>query len=410
MREMSRIRGAVAIPIMAVAAACAEADQGTGGVQVQIKDSAGVRIVEYDGMPEVEAPFQFAAEPLYRHGANPGDYAFQGVRAGSLFPDGGAVVSDVFNQELLLLSPDGASHEVLAGPGEGPGDVAYVGATFSLGRDRFVATDSRLGRVTFFGGGAVERTVDIQHAGGLRVVGIDASGGLMMTTGRFMFGFSEEWLQGHMARVDMETGAVDTVASYDLIKRPPVGLRYSAVAGSGWISVADGQFVYTRSDRPEVSWRLSDGTVTRIVRWRAEPAPVTEDMLEGIESGVRDRNQMANPGLSDAGIDRMTDEVMASFRAAIGEPMPLFTGNFADGEGRIWLPFYQLGAARGIAPGYRVISADGDWLGTVEAPPNFRLLDVAHGLVLGVQLDELGVESVVLYELVDASARTSSLG
>ena len=30
-----------------------------GGVPVQIEDSAGVRVVEYDGMPEVEAPFQF---------------------------------------------------------------------------------------------------------------------------------------------------------------------------------------------------------------------------------------------------------------------------------------------------------------------------------------------------------------
>ena len=32
-----------------------------------------------------------------------------------------------------MLSPDGSSHEVLAGPGEGPGDVSYVGVTFALG-------------------------------------------------------------------------------------------------------------------------------------------------------------------------------------------------------------------------------------------------------------------------------------
>lgn len=46
----------------------------TQDAQVQISDSAGVRIVEYAGQPAVEPPFALAAEPLYRHGANPGDY------------------------------------------------------------------------------------------------------------------------------------------------------------------------------------------------------------------------------------------------------------------------------------------------------------------------------------------------
>ena len=46
-----------------------------------------------------------------------------------------------------------------------------------------------------------------------------------------------------------------------------------------------------------------------------------------------------------------------------------------------------------------VISGDGEWLGTVEAPPKFRILDVVGGLVLGVQLDEMDVENVVVYEL-----------
>jgi len=49
---------------------------------------------------------------------------------------------------------------------------------------------------------------------------------------------------------------------------------------------------------------------------------------------------------------------------------------------------------------YTVISADGEWLGTVEAPPSLRILDVARGLVLGVELDEMDAESVVVYEMV----------
>ena len=392
------------VPVLAVGfSACGGASEirETAGIPVQIEDSAGVRIVEYDGMPELDAPFQFPAEPRYRHGANPGDYTFQRIHPGSLFPDGSTVVSDIGNEELVVLSPDGTSHEVIAGPGEGPGDVDYVGATFALGQDRFLAVDQFLNRLTIFAGGSVERTVDIRHADGLGVKGIDASGRLLMTTSLFMSGFEDEWLPGHMARLDMETGAVDTVASYDLMSRPPPGLRWNPIGAAGWITVSDGQFVYTRSDRPEVTWRLSDGTVTQIVRWQAEPAPLTEEMLQGIEAGLRASNQMANPGAAAADIDRMTDNDMSVYRAVIGGPMPLFTTTFADAEGRVWLPSYRPGDSSEGVPSYTVISADGEWLGTVEAPPRFRILDVAHGLVLGVQLDEMDVENVVVYELVE---------
>ena len=197
----------------------------------------------------------------------------------------------------------------------------------------------------------------------------------------------------------MGTGALDTVASYDIISRPPPGLRWNPIGAGGTVAVASGQFVYGRSDRPEVTWRLPDGTVTQIVRWQAEPAPLTEELLDGIEAGLRAGNQMANPGAPDADIDRMTDDDMAVYRAVIGGPMPLFTIPFGDAEGRVWLPSYRPGGAREGAPDYTVVSADGEWLGTVEAPPRFRILDVAGGLVLGVHTDDMDVESVVVYEL-----------
>ena len=379
--------------------ACQPDTQAIADAPVQIEDSAGVRIVEYAGMPDTEAPFRFAAEPRYRHGASPGDYAFQGIHPGSLFPDGSAIVSDVSNEELIVLSPDGTSHEVIAGPGVGPGDVAYAGATLALDQDRVLVADRDLGRVTVFADGSVERTLDIRHTDGLRVLGIGTSGELMMVTGAFSFDFEEEWLQGHMARVDMETGALDTVASYDLASRPPSGLRRNPVTPFGWVAVAAGQFVYARSDRPQVTWRRPNGTVTQIVRWEAEAAPLTEESLEGIEAGIRAATQMSSAGVSAALIDRATDAQMANYRAVVGWPMPLFATPIGDSEGRVWLPSYRLGTED--SSHYTVISADGEWLGTVEAPPRLTILDVAHGLVLGVQLDEADVQNVVVYELVE---------
>ena len=57
------------ILMLAAALVACVGDTGlTGDIQVQIDDSAGVRIVEYVGVPEVEPPFAIAAEPMYRHG------------------------------------------------------------------------------------------------------------------------------------------------------------------------------------------------------------------------------------------------------------------------------------------------------------------------------------------------------
>ena len=203
-----------------------------------------------------------------------------------------------------------------------------------------------------------------------------------------------------MARFDMETGALDTIRSYDLLARAPPGMRWNPIGAAGWVAVASGQFVYARSDRPQVTWHRPDGTVAQIVRWQAEAAPLTEELLEGLEAGFRASNRLANPGASAADIDRMTNDDMARYRAVLGSPMPLFTIPFGDSEGRVWLPSYRPGDETEGTPHYTVISADGEWLGTVEAPPRFRILDVAGGLVLGVQLDDMDVENVVVYELV----------
>ena len=390
--------------LIAWVGACGGDTSTTDDVPVEAEDSAGVRMVAYEGTPTAETPFRFPAEPRYRHGANPGDYAFRGINVGRLFPDGSAVVSDEWNSELVVLSPDGTTHEVLARRGEGPGEVTYAHAVFALGQDSVLVADPSLGRVTLFAGRSVASPADQRSwLRALRVTGIGSSGGLLLATrvpSERRSEFEGDWLPGHMARFDMETGALDTVASYDYMSRIPQGLEWPQIEAVGEVMVATGQFVYTRSDRPEVTWSLPDGTVTQIVRWQAEPAQLTEEMLEPVEADVRMRNRVDYSLIPVSRIEEITQEDMAWYRASIGWPLPLFGSPFADAEGNVWLPSYRPGGSQGGSP-YTVISPGGEWLGTVEAPPRFRILDVAGGLVLGVLRDEMDVENVVVYEFVN---------
>ena len=387
--------------LSAALVACGEDNGRTPDIQVQIADSAGVRIVRYAGVPEVDPPFAIAEEPLYRHGTNPGDYTFQVVNVGRLFPDGSAVVADRENSEVVVLSPDGTTHEVLARRGEGPGEVIYPYSMFVLGQDSVLVPDRRQSRFTLFVGDSVARIASLPRAAHLGVAGIGSSGELLLMN-RYPAVYrtvgEEEWLAGHMTLFDTETGALDTVASYDNWPGNPPGLPPNPIRALGEVTVATGQFVYTRSDRPEITWRLPDGTVERIVRWRPEPTLLTEELLEPVEAYERMMGRM-NYEVSDARLKEIVQEDMSRYRAMIGQPLPLFGSPFADADGNVWLPSYRPAYPEEGSP-YTIISPDGEWLGQVETPPRFRILDVTGGLMLGVLRDEMDVENVVVYELM----------
>ena len=368
-------------------------------VPVQIEDSAGARIVTYERTPTAPSAFRLSAAPRYRHGANPGDYAIQEVSLGRLLPDGSAVIHERWNVELVVLGQDGATYDVLAAQGEGPGEVDDIHALFVLG-DSILAVDLNRERMTLFAGDSVARTTNVRVPTYLGVKGIGSPGELLLATYWGPSDFDQAWLLGHMVRFGMETGTLDTVASYDFAPRIPPGLEWDWIKTVGEVTVATGQFVHVRTDRAEVTWRLPDGTVTQIVRWPAEPTLLTELLLGPIEAAHRREVHMRGAGTSDAEIAEIIRRNMADYRASIGRPLPLFASPLADDGGRVWLPSYKAGRVLQGAPPYTVIGPDGVWLGTVEAPPGFRLLDVAGGLVLGVELDEMDVESVVVYELV----------
>ena len=111
-----------------------------------------------------------------------------------------------------------------------------------------------------------------------------------------------------------------------------------------------------------------------------------------------------NAELVAFGPDGTTHEVLATEGEGPGEVsyvgaiLPLEPDSILIAD--VWLPSYRPGSEHNSVAPYTVIAPDGEWLGAVEAPPGFHILDVAAGLVLGVERDDMDVESVVVYELV----------
>lgn len=95
----------------------------------------------------------------------------------------------------------------------------------------------------------------------------------------------------------------------------------------------------------------------------------------------------------------MPEQMREVYREApVHDSYPAFDGVAMDTEGRVWV-----GAATELGEELRrwvVFAADGSPVGRVDLPANGELLDVTSDQVLLLRTDDLGVESVVLYGLV----------
>ena len=380
--------------------ACDSTPDPTSDTDIHIRDSAGIRIVEYAGTPSPPT-LTLADEPVYTHGTRPGDYLFAGIDSwmgGVLYPDGRAAVSDWESREIVMLSQDGTHHDIIARAGEGPGEVGWSARLYAGSSSTLLVDDRGNRRLTLFADGSLVQTVSAPSPGegaDLRARGLDAAGQVLMSSGASSGrGFNAPWKPGHMARFDLETRRADTVASFDHVQsEPPHQDGTAFFRHFGVVGAAGGEFVHGRNDIPELVWRRPDGSARQIMRWQPERTYTTvegrERFLACWESLLRE-----DPDRTEAFIEMD----LARWRFNLDEPEPLFTTIFGDDEGRAWLWHWEMPCY--IRLRFTVIGPDGTWLGVFEPPDGFELLGVAGEHALVVVKDEMDVESVAVYELV----------
>lgn len=366
-----------------------------------VRDSAGVRIVEYTDTPVSSRGLAISPAPLYRHGAGDGDYPFFLPRSGVLLSDGSAVIADAGSNEVVLLGPRGSFRDVLATGGPGPAELGDVRRVLALGRNTILVDDPGRGRLLLLEDGSVARAVDLrEHGGRLGIEGVDSVGRVLASSAYPRAGVNTPWRPGYMTRLDLETAAVDTIASYDWI--PPGGPsadRSNPFKPAGHVTVASAVFVHGRSDRPELLWRRADGTVSQIVRWRPERTWPTDEFRERFEAYVRAEVLRIHADLEPSRIEEALRLNLDRYEYEPNDALPLYRELFGDREGRVWIGEYSVDPRH--SPSYTVFSGDGEALGVIEVPDRSVLLDVAAGRVLAVLSDATDVETVVVYDLLD---------
>lgn len=380
---------AVWVAVGAAAGACA--GEGSAGPAYVVHDSAGVRIVEAGSPGALEPWRRPGPEPLFRTGWEATDPQWGDLASGALLSNGRAAVADRASAEIAWLGADGQVERVAGGPGGGPGELGPVFGVLVVGHDTVVVQELFGGRTTLFHEGALVRTLGAQGPFPSReAVAVDAEGMLLLAgmPDSFVPDFPDPWLQLPLYRLDLETGAPETVAHVDFAQnRDLVGYNPFAAAGhsTAWVH----GFVFGRGNEPQLTWMDLQGQVTQRFRWEADDVPFTEAAWRAYEEGLR---------MNWAGSPDALDDFLERQRAEARGPLPVFSRLHSDSEGNVWVAAYEPGDHR-QASRYMVVSSEGEWLGTVDVPRGLQLLDIGRDLLLGVERDPLGVEAVVVYRL-----------
>ena len=381
--------------IALLAAGCGESHTPVAG---SVRDSAGIRIVEYGNWPATPAPIVVEPQPIFAFGWKASDHPFEDIVAGDILPDGRVAVADGGSTlQVVVLSREGTVEAVLGGPGDGPGEFRRISAVTHLDSSSVVVDDPRSGRLSLFRSGYFTRTVELSDARYMRALGTDSQASVLLGPPlAIVYGrrYPTPWLAVPLIKLDLTAQSFDTVgfADWDRGSGNPF-------ASWGFVAANEMGFVVGRSDTPDLRWLDLNGHLRQIVRWKAARVEVSDSLWSDWEESFR-AFAARRPQIYSA---RDVEESIASTHAQVTEPLPLFGSLMVDPEGEVWIGAYptRLSSHARTPTRFDVLTPGGEWLGTVSLPPRsrFRLLAVGTDRLMGVARDSLDIQAVVVYRL-----------
>ncbi len=383
---------AMALSAGIAAAACAD---GAGSSDAVVRtDSAGVSIVELSALA---AEAEWALEPVWSVSDFRGDQVFDIADVRLVSADRIAVVegSQGGARIRLLDLDDGSVVSEGGGAGDGPGEFGFPRIAVALGDGRIGVWDSNPRRFTVLGPDL--ELVETRQAPGLGIAGVpslhEAEGGLWMWKSsqlgpaapneplRRDDGILAFWSGEEVDTITRSPG-LQYLANGSIMGSPPWGTRGLSASHPDGVWLGD-------TARPEVRRWGREG-LRRIVRWPAVPRPRTPEHDDEYLTLVE---EAAPPGTPPEVMEQVASMLVV-------EQLPQWGLLKSSDDGSVWIsvapemgmPIEIVGS--GPERTWVVLDAEGSPDATVRTPVGFSLRDIQGDLVVGVQRDELGRESI----------------
>lgn len=333
------------------------------------------------------------------------DHQLSDVVAALRQADGTIVVADRGSSTLRWYDARGELVAKVGGPGNGPGEFRSMRWVGNTDGDTIVVWDGFARRLSMFAQGAFIREVRPEvpaPSGPIDVHGI-LRDGRPVAAAIAMPSAAETGVGILRPAVPIWILSRDGAVERTLGEFPDHAIAYRATATPGAISrdviplgpttlIAVGRDRIIIGDNATFGYqgRADDGRLLRIVRLSGTPEPVTKEDLKA----ELDRRLAGAPPVP---------EIREGIRVHLeGTPVPatkpFYERILVGPAGHVWLEREAANDALGAR--WEVISAEGRWLGSVRTPAAFRLTQVGEAFVLGVGVDENGVEDVLAFRLV----------
>lgn len=347
-----------------------------------VRDSSGVSIVEY-GELDAEKVAYVVGRPSYRRGWSDVGLQFGNIVSGVLLSDGSAVVGDGSTGEIVFIAPAGTVTAVVGGAGQGPGELGRITSVTLLPGDTVAVEDDGNNRFSFFFDGEFvddQRFAYFEMNSRMRALGWEGRD-LILATSSMPSPLPEAAFYGSIVRHRYGSSQWDTIAHYRAAERhlPPM----PPLRAAGDRAQTEGAVATIWRARSEVVVRSLRNDRTLIVRWIDEPRELTDSLWELHQEYSRAR------GLRATAWD-------ARARSRVHE-IPALGDVRGDDRGQIWVSDFTPDYRHPTR--FRIFSRRGAWIGWVEMPDRFQILDIRDEHVLGVQRDEFDVEALVLAPL-----------
>ena len=396
--------------LVVCAFACQPDGRGARTPQVQVRDSAGIRIIENPRPPEgSRLPWRIGPEPTVSIGERAGEEPYMLYFPTSFFrfPDGRIVVANRGTEEVRVFDSLGTHVATWGGEGDGPAEFETLGDVAPWVGDSILAWDfGDYGISIFDSDGNYVRSFFLQSGTdpprrGPRPVAARADGTIL----------SIDRVLGDSALVqvwDAEGGVLPSpgVLPNEEVRavRVPGGSTEQVVVAytRQLLTAVWGDLVVATLNRPyEIRAFRADGALARIVRLAHEPRVPTEtDRQTYVEGRMAERRG----GVDAATGEPIPDALLAMMRQVfeaipVAEHFPAFAAILADDTGHLWVREYDYPQEERPAPLWTVFDPAGQVLGYVETPEGLLIGQIGEDYILGRAEDELGVEYVQVWPL-----------
>ncbi len=442
--------------LLSLAAVCLSSFYGSGPLEAQVVDSAGVEIIwaapASDG-PGAVGQCVLGEEPSAVIGGPAGEEgALHEVESVVQLPDGRIAVANAGSGQIKVFSETGEHLYLVGQLGDGPGDFRSL-AMLGVHGNRILAYDSMPSRITMldFEGKLVDTTQvefgsrlydetggwvsGIEVARGMPAVGWLGSGILVLKETEsacrncdgLVYGKSVQQMESVadlmlvgldgslVARLEDFPGddwavlkEVSELSSAELPQRLrdsfPVAEGFSIVWGDGGFRTESESVTtpYSRSFQAAVGRTLvvAGHTATAEVRYFDADGRLVRILRRSTPPRrVGGTTKEAWILEQTEGLDPPQRERRRAELASVEFPefAPAFKSLALDGRERLWVEEFS-GSGTSAAGRWTVYGEDGASFGVVATPPGFRPASFGADYVLGVWEDDLGVEYVQKYD------------